>query len=42
MKMCKDDKNHFAEIEYCIKNAFQCRVLATEATMAIIGQALLF
>ena len=31
-----DSKNHFAEIEYCIGSAFQCRGLATEATKAII------
>ncbi len=31
-----DDKNHFAEIEYCIGSLFQCRGLATEATKAII------
>lgn len=31
-----DDKNHFAEIEYCIGTLFQCRGLATEATKAII------
>lgn len=31
-----DDKNHFAEIEYCIGTQFQCKGLATEATRAII------
>lgn len=31
-----DDKNHFAEIEYCIGAEFQCRGLATEATKAVI------
>lgn len=31
-----DSKNHFAEIEYCIGSAFQCRGFATEATKAII------
>jgi len=31
-----DDKNHFAEIEYCIGTQFQCKGLATEATGAII------
>lgn len=31
-----DSKNHFAEIEYCIGSAFQCKGLATEATKAII------
>ncbi len=32
-----DSKNHFAEIEYCIGSAFQCRGYATEATKAIIA-----
>lgn len=32
-----DDHNHFAEIEYCIGKAFQCRGLATEATKALIA-----
>ena len=27
-----DSKNHFAEIEYCIGSAFQCKGYATEAT----------
>lgn len=31
-----DNKNHFAEIEYCIGSQFQCRGFATEATKAII------
>ena len=31
-----DNKNHFAEIEYCIGAAFQCRGYATEATKAVI------
>ncbi len=31
-----DSKNNFAEIEYCIGSAFQCRGFATEATKAII------
>ena len=31
-----DSKNHFAEIEYCIGSAFQCRGFATEATKAVI------
>lgn len=31
-----DSKNHFAEIEYCIGSAFQCKGFATEATKAII------
>lgn len=31
-----DSKNHFAEIEYCIGSAFQCKGYATEATKAII------
>lgn len=32
-----DNKNHFAEIEYCIGSAFQCKGYATEATKAIIA-----
>ncbi|MBU5316407.1 GNAT family N-acetyltransferase [Clostridium bornimense] len=32
-----DSKNHFAEIEYCIGSAFQCKGLATEATKAVIN-----
>jgi len=32
-----DSKNHFAEIEYCIGSAFQCRGFATEATRAVIA-----
>ena len=31
------NKNHFAEIEYCIGSEFQCRGYATEATKAIIS-----
>lgn len=31
-----DNKNHFAEIEYCIGTSFQKRGLATEATKAVI------
>nr|WP_035283173.1 MULTISPECIES: GNAT family protein [unclassified Clostridium] len=31
-----DNKNHFAEIEYCIGKNFQKRGLATEATKAVI------
>ena len=31
-----DNKNHFAEIEYCIGSDFQCKGLATEATRAVI------
>lgn len=31
-----DSKNHFAEIEYCIGAAFQCRGYATEAAQALI------
>lgn len=31
-----DNKNHFAEIEYCIGSLFQKKGLATEATKAII------
>lgn len=32
-----DSNNEFAEIEYCISSAFQCRGLATEATKAVIA-----
>lgn len=32
-----DSKNHFAEIEYCIGSAFQCRGYATEAAKAVIA-----
>ena len=32
-----DNKNHFAEIEYCIGSEFQCWGYATEATKAIIS-----
>lgn len=31
-----DNKNHFAEIEYCIGSEFQCKGFATEATKAVI------
>lgn len=31
-----DQKNHFAEIEYCIGVDFQCRGYASEATKAVI------
>ena len=31
-----DNKNHFAEIEYCIGSDFQCKGYATEATKAVI------
>lgn len=31
-----DSKNHFAEIEYCIGSAFQCKGYATETTKAVI------
>lgn len=31
-----DNKNHFAEIEYCIGSLFQNKGLATEATKAVI------
>lgn len=31
-----DSKNHFAEIEYCIGAAYQCRGYATEAARAVI------
>lgn len=31
-----DNKNHFAEIEYCIGSLFQKKGLATEATKAVI------
>lgn len=32
-----DNKNHFAEIEYCIGKDFQRRGLATEATQALLA-----
>lgn len=32
-----DNKNHFAEIEYCIGSDFQCKGFATEATKAVIS-----
>ncbi len=32
-----DNKNHFAEIEYCIGSDFQCRGYATEAAKAVIA-----
>jgi ribosomal-protein-alanine N-acetyltransferase len=32
-----DNKNHFAEIEYCIGSDFQCNGYATEATKAVIA-----
>ena len=32
-----DSKNHFAEIEYCIGEDYQCNGLATEATKAVIA-----
>lgn len=32
-----DNKNHFAEIEYCIGSEFQCRGYATEAAKAVIA-----
>ncbi len=32
-----DEKNHFAEIEYCIGRAFQCHGYATEATKAVVN-----
>ena len=32
-----DNKNHFAEIEYCIGEEYQCKGLATEATKAVIA-----
>ncbi|MBE5958925.1 MAG: GNAT family N-acetyltransferase [Lachnospiraceae bacterium] len=32
-----DNKNHFAEIEYCIGGDFQCKGFATEATKAVIA-----
>ncbi len=31
-----DNKNNFAEIEYCIGSDFQCKGFATEATKAVI------
>ena len=32
-----DNKNNFAEIEYCIGSNFQCKGYATEATKAVIA-----
>ncbi|MBE6022607.1 MAG: GNAT family N-acetyltransferase [Cellulosilyticum sp.] len=32
-----DNKNNFAEIEYCIGSDFQCRGYATEATKSVIA-----
>ena len=32
-----DNKNHFAEIEYCIGSDFQCKGYATEATKSVIA-----
>lgn len=32
-----DSKNHFAEIEYCIGAAYQCKGYATEAAKAVIA-----
>ena len=32
-----DNHHHFAEIEYCIGSAFQCKGYATEATKAVIS-----
>lgn len=32
-----DNKNHFAEIEYCIGSDYQCNGYATEATKAVIA-----
>ncbi|MEE0858041.1 MAG: GNAT family protein [Acutalibacteraceae bacterium] len=32
-----DNKNHFAEIEYCIGSNFQCKGYATEATKSVIA-----
>ena len=32
-----DNKNYFAEIEYCIGSDFQCKGFATEATKAVIA-----
>ncbi|MDD6038974.1 MAG: GNAT family N-acetyltransferase [bacterium] len=32
-----DNKNHFAEIEYCVGTQYQRRGLATEATKAVIA-----
>lgn len=32
-----DNKNNFAEIEYCIGSSFQCKGYATEATKAVIA-----
>lgn len=31
-----DNKNHFAEIEYCVGALYQCKGYATEATKAVI------
>ena len=31
-----DSKNHFAEIEYCVGGAFQCKGYATDAAKAVI------
>lgn len=31
-----DEKNHFAEIEYCIGSGFQCKGLMTEAVKAVV------
>lgn len=32
-----DDKNNFAEIEYCIGSSFQCNGFATEATKSVVS-----
>ena len=32
-----DNKNHFAEIEYCIGSEYQCKGYATEATKSVIA-----
>lgn len=32
-----DNKNNFAEIEYCIGSEFQCKGYATEATKSVIA-----
>ncbi len=32
-----DSKNNFAEIEYCIGSAFQCKGYATESIKAVIA-----
>ena len=37
MRLWVDNKNHFAEIEYCIGSDFQCKGYATEATKIIIA-----